>query len=131
MKKCIFRISPAILLGLMTDGRNILTVENGVTPNRDRRITKVVVDQRDGTITVFYDQNELIHIPGGLPEYVNPTFKMMSAPENLDALMETVESVADLCVEKFGAPQDKPFDIVEFLRERVAPYFEQKKERVN
>ena len=131
MRKCIFRISPAILLGLMTDGRNILTVENGVTAGRNKRITKVVVDQRDGTITIFYDQDELIHIPGGLPEYVNPTFKLMSAPENVDSMFQTVDEVADLCVQKFGAPHDRPFDIVKFLRESVAPYFEKQKVRTN
>jgi hypothetical protein len=115
----------------MTDGRNLLTVENGVTAGRNKRVTKVVVDQRDGTIAIFYDQDELIHTLGGQTEHVNPTFKLMSAPEDTYAMFQTVEDVADLCVQKFGAPHDKTFDIVEFLRESVAPYYEKQKERTN
>jgi hypothetical protein len=131
MRKCIFRINPAVLLGLMTDGRNLLTVENGVTPGRDKRLKKVMLDQRDGTIVIAYDQEELIHMPGDLPHMVNPQFKLVAVPENIDTLVTQIEQIADLCIEKLGAPKDTDFDIARFLRDEVVPYFEGAKARVN
>ncbi len=131
MKKCIFRISPAILLGLMTEGRNLLTVKNGVVSGRNKAIQKVAVDQRDGTITIWYNQEELIHMPGGLPEMVNPQFELMSVPENIDTLVSQIEQICDVCIEKLGAPKGAEFDVAKFLSEEVAPYFEKQKERVN
>jgi len=131
MKKYILRVNPAILLGLFSTGRNLMTVEKGVQGGADKYIKKVFVDSRTGTISIMYEQNEVIILSGDIPSFVNPEFSIIGVPENIDNLVTQIQTIADLCVERLGAPKGKAFDIVEFLRENVAPYIENRERFVN
>lgn len=131
MRKYIFRVNPALLLGLFSNGRNLMTVERGIQGGPEKRIKKVFVDPRNGTISIMYEQAELVLTPGDIPSFVNPEFSLVSVPENIDNLVSQVQDIADLCVERLGAPRGQAFDVVEFLREQVAPYMENRERFVN
>ena len=131
MRKCLFRINPATLLDLVSDGRYLLTVQGGVPSRRAKCVKKVAVDPQDGTIGVWYEQEEVVHLPGEMLEHVNPQISLVEVPSDIDKLASQIQGIADLCIEKLGAPSGVDFDIVEFLRDNIAPFFAKQKERVN
>ena len=131
MRKCLFRINPATLLDLLCSGRFLLTVENGAVSGRKKRVKKVAVDPNDGAVGIWYEQEEFVHLPGEMLEHVNPSISLVEVPADIDKLASQIQGIADLCIEKLGAPSGVDFDIVEFLRDTIAPFFEKPKERVN
>jgi len=126
MKKFRLTISPAVIMQMLNEGRYLFEIRKGLDPKKKKKIQLVSVDTRNGNFIICFEQQELIDLPehDRIINELNPQINITGVPDDLNKLTQKLQAISDICGEKLGAPEGRPYDIIEFLKNDLVPRHE-------